>query len=185
MFEVKTSDGTFDIGKWEWEANTEVNSGKSVVLHAQKSLIMLLLGTSSTETSSSDDEPFRGSSNVPIRLRKILGDHLDTLDPQYILIIRTLEKAGVPPDSEGCIPWQKIPHILWEKKLYITGLPHSLVVGNNSIAEVTRMPLHWTISATMNDLLNRRFDYNKIRLLQREKGEILVGLCILISDLLF
>ncbi|KAG9056745.1 hypothetical protein FS842_009764 [Serendipita sp. 407] len=56
--------------------------------------------------------PFPQSEQVPLKFRRLLRD------------------MGLQQNKSGTIPWSTLPHVLWDKGLYITGIPANVVLGN-------------------------------------------------------
>jgi hypothetical protein len=97
--------------------------------------------------------------------------------PNYLL-----EKAGIKEDPQkpGLVPWADIPHFLWRNRLYITGLPEKLVLGDKSFGKVVQEPWdpssHWHDHETPQLLGSLRT--GKVKLAPRPAGK-----CVLYSEM--
>ena len=52
------------------------------------------------------------------------------LFPRVIFDI-PLESLGLQDGTRGTVAWSSLPHLLWTKGLYITGIPANVVLGNS------------------------------------------------------
>lgn len=76
------------------------------------------------ETKEEEVDLFRYAKEVPLKLRKLLL------------------QAGIEEDPEerGYIPWETIPHQLWNKGVYISGFPANFVLGKKSLEQIRKFP---------------------------------------------
>jgi hypothetical protein len=111
--------------------------------------------------------PFPGS-HVPLKLRQIFHE------------------AGIEPTPDGRIPWNQVPYVLYDKGMYITGLPTSLFFANDKPApeEITHRleeVLKWPPAGITNPLstLEKACTIEgRVKLLPRSAGKHSTGLCI-------
>lgn len=125
------------------------------------------IGRSSAGATASSQNvrtgPFPGSLTIPEKLRKLLHD------------------ADIQPTEEGRIPWVSLPHILYEKSLYLSGLPTKLFFPTDKpsareVAKRVEVPLKWPPPGHPNPLKMLKDASDNIKLLSRPPGQRLSSL---------
>lgn len=108
-------------------------------------------------------EPFPGNSSIPLKLREVLHE------------------VGIKPDASRRIPWGDLPYALYEKNLYLSGLPVGLLFPSKHNPspedQAARLHLHlkWPFAGVENPLklLQQACTSNTIAAMHRPPGQLI------------
>lgn len=109
-------------------------------------------------------EPFPGNPSIPLKLRELLHE------------------AGIRPRTDRRIPWDDLPYVLYEKGLYLSGLPASLLFASKNDPtpeeQLSRLKTHlkWPFPGVENPLklLQQACNSNALAINPRPPGRDVV-----------